>query len=631
MTVQPNIDRAVDGTQQHGRAGDPLSTVGRPPAALSFWGRWWPAMAVLAVTALAVAVRWWGLRAHDNQMWGDEATLMTGARQFLSGGQSDPFTIDALGNPAFISFLLAQAFRLTGVTVEAARAYFGLWGALGIPLLYGLARETGVRRSTALAAAALLATGSWHAHLSRLVVINITGATTVEAVLFCVVATLRRRSLLWASLTGVSLFVAMNSYIGARVLFPLLGAWLLCLILFNGPLQIQRPAATQENGRPTAFTERLELTSPFFRVSARRLLASGGIALITALALLLPLLRYYLLNPGSFSGHTEDVFAFGPSAMQRLLGLHPELPHNVWGVIQYQFWATIGMFATRGSTDMWSNMPGRPILDGLSSIFFLIGLLACLWTWRRPLSTLLLSWILTVSFFGVFLTVDPPTAHKPIPAAPALALMITLGIETTLSLLAGFWNVAAVRFRLNRNRGPAGSIRRARDDDEPARGRVGSTWHGDIVSRGLLFAAVTMIGVVNIQRLVVYETSPGYQAFMTNTALAWARYLASIRAPAAAVDSPLGYAGEFPSLFAPRATLCNAQWVGQWQRCPATRVIIFDRGGDSDAQRYAAITHRRAYPGAAPFGQPLYWYVASAGPTPLPDPAIVLGHIHTGA
>lgn len=141
-----------------------------------------------------------------------------------------------------------------------------------------------------------------------------------------------------------------------------------------------------------------------------------------------------------------------------------------------------------------------------------------------------------------------------------------------------------------------------------------------------LAGVVIVIGLVNVQREIAYKTSVQYQAFMSNAALAWGRYLGSVGTTAASVVSPLGYPGEFPRLFAPRATLCNAEWAGQWQRCPAARVVIFDAGADADAARYAAVTHHAVHVGPVRFGRRLFWYAIASGAASLPDPATVLGH-----
>jgi hypothetical protein len=241
-----------------------------------------------------------------------------------------------------------------------------------------------------------------------------------------------------------------------------------------------------------------------------------------------------------------------------------------------------------------------------------------------------------VYFFGAFLAIDPPSAHKPIPIAPALCLVIALGIETALLLLTqllsspGALRSGHLRWRqeLAAHRSLTALETGALRDPGGLRTRTGqNTRTIDLVTRGLLFATVTVIGLVNIRREIAYETSPGYQSFMANPGIAWGRYLSRLGTSAATVVSPLGYAGEFPLLFAPQVTICSGEWAGQWQRCPPTRVVIFDLGAGADAARFSALVHRPAHLGPAPFGQRQFWSVTSPGMTPLPDPAVALGHI----
>ncbi len=49
----------------------------------------------------------------------------------------------------------------------------------------------------------------------------------------------------------------------------------------------------------------------------------------------------------------------------------------------------------RGDHFLAYNLPGRPVLDGISAVFFLIGLFTCLYHWRKPPYAFLLLWFVT--------------------------------------------------------------------------------------------------------------------------------------------------------------------------------------------------------------------------------------------
>ena len=82
------------------------------------------------------------------------------------------------------------------------------------------------------------------------------------------------------------------------------------------------------------------------------------------------------------------------------------------------------------------NIPGRPALDVVSAVFFVLGLAVCLWRWRRPVHAFLLLWFLT----GIIPSlVTGPTANttRNMAALPAVYLIVAVGFVATLSLGKG--------------------------------------------------------------------------------------------------------------------------------------------------------------------------------------------------
>ncbi len=72
------------------------------------------------------------------------------------------------------------------------------------------------------------------------------------------------------------------------------------------------------------------------------------------------------------------------------------------------------------------NIPGRPALDIISAVFFVLGLAVCLWRWRRPVYVFLLLWFLT----GIIPSlVTGPTANttRNMAALPAVYLVVAAG------------------------------------------------------------------------------------------------------------------------------------------------------------------------------------------------------------
>lgn len=565
--------------------------------------RWWSSLAVLVLFLVSVAVRFHSIALVGSAMYGDEAATMIEARNFLTGLRSDPFVNDHLANPILYEFMLAQVFRVTGVSVLVAREFAAIWGALCVPLLYGLARETGCRRSVAFGAAGFLATAAWHVHFSTMSLVNIHMVTSVLAALYCAAAAVNRRSALWALLAGASTAMALNSYIGGRVIIPILALWSLYLLCFHTQVFLRRvaPPARLRLGPP--------LGNPGYRMSLSSLVIFVACMCVTALVLSYPLIHYYLTNAGELSGHTLDRYIFSANGIQAYRQQFPNSPHNWWNILWYQLSTSIGMFTNQNSnTDVLFHQPGQPLLDSVSSVFFVIGLATSALKWQRAGPMLAVLSLAAAYVFGTVLTIQPPSTTRPLTAAPLLSLFSALGVEVTVLFTLGSWRrldriIARGRLRLTNSR-----LYRV-------------ACHGALSASMAL--VVIVVGAINVQRDADYVRSPEYVRAGDSAALAYGQFLGTFGYATATIISPYGYPAEFVVLFAPHVILCNGLWGASWHVCPPAHVIIFDDPQGTFVERYRAATGFVAKPGRQNrTGQPAFWYVASTGS--LPDPAHVV-------
>lgn len=130
-------------------------------------GRWLEGTAIVAIVALAAAVRFYRLESLPYGIHGDEAIAgMEGAR-ILREGWIGPYSPEALGQPAGPLYLTALAVRLFGPTVFAVRFAPALLGVLAVAAVYLVARRS-FGAVAALIAALLLATMNWHIHYARI-------------------------------------------------------------------------------------------------------------------------------------------------------------------------------------------------------------------------------------------------------------------------------------------------------------------------------------------------------------------------------------------------------------------------------------------------------------------------------
>ncbi len=79
---------------------------------------------------------------------------------------------------------------------------------------------------------------------------------------------------------------------------------------------------------------------------------------------------------------------------------------------------TLGMFTYRGDAVPIYNVGGRPVFPEIfGAALFIIGLLICLWRWKRPAYTLMLLWFF-ISLIPAMVTPFSPNFVRTIAAWP---------------------------------------------------------------------------------------------------------------------------------------------------------------------------------------------------------------------
>ncbi len=79
------------------------------------------------------------------------------------------------------------------------------------------------------------------------------------------------------------------------------------------------------------------------------------------------------------------------------------------------------------------NIPGRPVFDAVSAIFFVVGLLVCLWRWRRPAHAFLLLWF-AAGILPSLITGPTANTTRNAAALPAAFLIVAVGFVTALAV-----------------------------------------------------------------------------------------------------------------------------------------------------------------------------------------------------
>ncbi|MCB8967634.1 MAG: hypothetical protein H6660_12155 [Ardenticatenaceae bacterium] len=140
-------------------------------------------------------------------------------------------------------------------------------------------------------------------------------------------------------------------------------------------------------------------------------------ALGTAVSLL-PFAFIILQQPDILLGRTGQVSILNPIVNGG----------DLWGTLLRQTGAALGMFVWQGDTILRHNPAGRPVFDGLMALPFVLGVVWCLWQWRRPAATLLLLWV-GIMLGPTILAEDTPHFLRAVGVLPAVVIFPALGLD----------------------------------------------------------------------------------------------------------------------------------------------------------------------------------------------------------
>jgi len=399
--------------------------------------KWLPLLLLLAITLLAATVRLYRLDALPPGLYHDEAYNGLDALALLRGearpvffeaweqvafanqiaalphGRWPVFFVGNYGREPVFYYLLALSLALVGVRPLAIRLVPALIGILLVPAVYWLARELLAgeaaprRRRVALLAALNVATWYWLVHFSRF---------GIRPMLLPLVATLTFACLLRGQRTG------------SRLAWAAGGFWLALSLYTYTPARVL-PLAVLGWLAVVAWVER-----GFVRRRWREWATFATVALVVAA----PLVAFFVQHPewAWFRAQYVATDAVGvevQSLSEMLIG-------NVGLILKGFFWL--------GENHLRHNLPGRPMLDPVQAVCFLLGLSLTLARLARSLTShsslltshfSLLLW-LPVMLLPTYLTSDAPHFGRAIGITPAIAVLMALGVD-------GLWGWAQKRKR----------------------------------------------------------------------------------------------------------------------------------------------------------------------------------------
>ena len=154
------------------------------------------------------------------------------------------------------------------------------------------------------------------------------------------------------------------------------------------------------------------------RPALRQLAARLAIMGITALVMAAPVVQYAALEPADFFDRTRASSVFSVTPAGEAVG------HVVDNLRAHAL-----MFNVEGDSNPRHNLPGAPMLDGLSAALLVLGVAACLFCWSRTPLIILPFWLAIMLIPGV-LTIpwEAPQALRAIGVLPAVAILVALAL-----------------------------------------------------------------------------------------------------------------------------------------------------------------------------------------------------------
>lgn len=349
-----------------------------------------------AIWILGIVLRFYDLAQLPPGLWYDEALNGLNALNLI---EEQPlrlaFIYEGLPQEPLFMYLIAGGFLLFGASGLVIRITSAVIGSLTIPLLYYVVRENAGRR-VALLSALCLALMRWHVHFSRV------GFRTILVplvTLACFLFFLRgMRTKKWSAFVLAGLFLGLGFY-------TYLSFYFVPLILL------------------------LTLGSAYWAKSHSPGQTWKQIVLMFAVAavVFLPLGITYVAEPDFFLGRVGMVSLFDQGFWSGV----KQIMRNAGDVLL--------MFSFKGDHVPKHNIPYVPVLDALTSLFFLLGIVMLIRGLKRSVFNSLVFWWFLILMLPSVLSFGAPNLLRALGLSPALAIILALGYDKGYGLVRSWW------------------------------------------------------------------------------------------------------------------------------------------------------------------------------------------------
>ncbi len=355
-------------------------------------------MALGALMVFAFVVRAYDLEHIPANLGGDEGTWAMEGLAMLDGRLANPFSTRWFAFPSMSFLVWGVSMRVFGDTVAGLRTVSAMIGTASVLTTFLLARQVWNRR-LAWWAALVLAAGHYHLHYSRLAVNNIADSVLVTMAMYLLIRGLRSRRLIFFGGAGAVIGAGWYGYFGARLVGGMVALYL---------------------------TWRMTVEHRFLARYGEHLLVLLGGSLVVAA----PLLMHYAAHPGALTEGLDrvSIFASGWLAREQVI-----TGRSAASLLLQQAWRSISAFNYTLDPTFWYRAD-IPLLDFVSSVLFIVGMIWSIVHWRWPSSALLLIWFWSALLTGWMITENPPSSQRLVIVTPALALLVAVGLNALAKL-----------------------------------------------------------------------------------------------------------------------------------------------------------------------------------------------------
>ena len=312
---------------------------------------------VLASFALTVFFRLYMLDKVPGEMFSDHAEKLMDVTGVLEGEHSIFFPRNT-GREAFQMYLTAAMALIfnTGISFMSLKLGTALAGIFTLPFIYLTGKEIANKR-VGLWAMIFAGIAYWPNVISRVALRFTLYPFFFAPMMYFLVRGFRRRSSNDFILAGLFLGLGLHGYSPFRfVPFAVLAAFGLYL-LHKQSLGARKQAVSW-------------------------LILTG----FTSVMVFLPLLRYWLHDPGGFSYR----------AMSRMTGIEQPLPGPAWEIFLENTWNAVIMFFWDNGEIWVHSVMHRPALDVISAALFFLGVVLLLARYLRQRDWLDIFWLVSI-------------------------------------------------------------------------------------------------------------------------------------------------------------------------------------------------------------------------------------------